>query len=152
MPSAADKKDMNAEVQVKGIRDIMTRDVVCIDMDYTLGKAIEMCSQKRIRHVPVLDEEGRLAGIVTDRDLRLFLSPRIGTISENNADRESLMRRVHQMMIRQVICVKESASLAEAAELMLAHRVGCLPVVDDERHVVGLVTTTDMIRYIAKHC
>ena len=130
----------------------MTRDVVCIDMDFTLGKAIELCSQKGIRHLPVLDENKRLAGIVTDRDLRFFLSPRLGTLSENNSDRESLHRRIHQMMIRQVVSATENTRLAEAAELMLTNRVGCLPVVDGGRRVIGIITTTDLLRHVAESC
>jgi CBS domain-containing protein len=127
----------------------MTRDVVCIDLDFTLGKAIELCSGVRIRHLPVLDEKGRLAGIVTDRDLRYFLSPRLGTISENNSDRESLGRHVHQMMIRQVVCATADMTLPEAARMMLENRVGCLPVVNGDHNVVGIITTTDLLRYIA---
>ena len=143
---------MATGARIHGIVGIMIRDVVCIDMDFTLGKAIELCSEKKIRHLPVLDEHNCLAGMVTDRDLRYFLSPRIGTLSENNSDRESLNRRVHQIMVRQVICANESTPLSEAAQLMLTNRVGCLPVVDSRRHVVGIVTTTDLLRYIAEHC
>ena len=129
---------------------VMTSDVVCIDMDLTLGKAIELCSEKRIRHLPVLDENNRLAGIVTDRDLRYFLSPRIGTLSENTSDRESLHRRVHQMMVRCVVYATADTGLPEAAQLMLTNRIGCLPVVDGDRRVIGIITTTDLLRYIAE--
>jgi acetoin utilization protein AcuB len=136
---------------VMRIDQVITKDVVCVDMDVTLGNATELCSGKKIRHLPVLDENKRLAGIITDRDIRYFLSPRLGTISENNSDRESLSRRVHQVMIRHVVCATENTSLSEAAGLMLANRVGCLPVVDADRHVIGIITTTDLIRYIAKN-
>ncbi len=143
---------MATEGQIRGIMGIMTRDVVCVPMDFTLGKAIELCSEKGIRHLPVLDEHNRLVGIVTDRDLRYFLSPRIGTLSENNSDRDSLARRVHQIMVRQVLCATADTSLSEAAQLMLTNRVGCLPVVDGGQRVIGILTTTDLLRYIAEHC
>jgi len=132
------------------IQELMTRDVVCADMDTPLGNAMELCSDKRIRHLPVLDDQKQLAGLVTDRDLRYYVSPRLGTISENRSDRESLERPLHLIMIRNVVVASVSSTLAEAAQLMLENRVGCLPVVDSDRHVVGIITTTDLIRYIAR--
>jgi CBS-domain-containing membrane protein len=131
------------------IESIMTRDVICINMDITLGDAIELCSQNRIRHLPVLDEGKRLAGLVTDRDLRYSISPRIGTISENNLDRGTMNLHVHRIMKREVITISAETLLAEAAQLMLTHRIGCLPVVDSERLVIGIVTTADLLRYLA---
>jgi CBS domain-containing protein len=131
------------------IESIMTREVICINMDITLGDAIELCSQNRIRHLPVLDEDKRLVGLVTDRDLRYSISPRIGTILENNSDRGTLSLHVHRMMKREVITASASAPLAEAAQLMLTHRIGCLPVLDSERQVIGILTTADLLRHLA---
>jgi acetoin utilization protein AcuB len=131
------------------IENIMTGKVICINMDVTLGDAIELCSQNRIRHLPVLDEDKRLVGLLTDRDLRYSISPRIGTISENNSDRRTLSLHVHRIMNREVITTSAAAPLAEAAQLMLTRRIGCLPVVDSERHVIGIVTTTDLLRHLA---
>jgi acetoin utilization protein AcuB len=142
-PHSADKNIMVA------IESIMAHEVLCINMDITLRDAIELCSQNRIRHLPVLDENKRLVGLVTDRDLRYSISPRIGTISENNSDRETLKFHVHRIMKREVITASAEAPLAEAAQLMLTHRIGCLPVVDSERHVIGIVTTADLLRYLA---
>ncbi len=147
---ADDKQSMCAERQTTGLARVMTKDVVCIDMDFTLGKAIELCSDKKIRHLPVLDENNRVAGIVTDRDLRYFVSPRLGTISENTSDRESLSRPVHQIMVRKVICATIGMTLPEAAQMMMANRIGCLPVVDIDRRVMGIITTNDLLRYIAE--
>jgi CBS domain-containing protein len=132
------------------IGKIMTLDVVCAGMDVSLGEAMELCSAKRIRHLPVLDEQQQLAGLVTDRDLRYYVSPRLGTISENRSDRESLKRPIHLIMIRTVVVASTDATVAEAAHLMLANRVGCLPILDPGRRVVGIVTTTDLLRYIAQ--
>jgi CBS domain-containing protein len=129
---------------------IMTSDVVCAGMDITLGKAIALCEEKRIRHLPIVEENRQLAGLVTDRDLRYYVSPRLGTISENRADRESLDRPIHLIMAHKVVVASAEMPIWEAAQLMLDNRVGCLPVVDPDRHVVGLLTTTDLIRHIAQ--
>ena len=132
------------------VDEIMTREVVCIDMDTSIGDSMEVCEKKRIRHLPIVDDQNCLVGLVTDRDLRYSISPRIGSISENNSDRLSLKRPVHLIMVRAVFSTTPETSLSDAAELMLAHRIGCLPVVDQQRHVVGIATTSDFIRYVAQ--
>ena len=132
------------------VGNVMKNDVVCAGLDFTLGKAIQLCEEKRIRHLPIVDEGGQLAGLVTDRDLRYYISPRLGTISENRSDRESLERPIHLIMIRKVVVTSASTPLWEAAQLMLDNRVGCMPVINLGRHVVGIVTTTDLIRHIAQ--
>ena len=129
---------------------LMTCDVVCADMDITLGAAMELCTEKRIRHLPILDEYKQLVGMVTDRDLRYHLSPRIGTLAENKSDREILGHPIHLIMRHTVVVASADTSVAEAAQLMLANRVGCLPIVNLGRHVVGLVTTTDLLRCLAE--
>jgi acetoin utilization protein AcuB len=146
-----DKDTMLNEKIMPGLDSIMAGNVFCIDMDTTVGRAIELCSEKRIRHLPVLDDNKVLVGVVTDRDLRYFISPRLGTLSENNSDRATLTRHVHQVMVRQVTCVGLDTTLPEAAQLMLTNSVGCLPVLDSERHVVGILTKTDLLRYIANN-
>lgn len=131
------------------VEELMKRDVHSIHMDTLLGEAMELCSDRKIRHLPVLDDNEELVGLITDRDLRYYISPRIGTLSENSADRETLMRRVHLVMVRNVIATSPDTPLKEAARLMRDHRVGCLPVIDADRRVVGLLTTSDILRYIA---
>jgi acetoin utilization protein AcuB len=111
---------------------------------------MELCIEKRIRHLPILDEHKQLAGIITDRDLRLHLSPRIGTLAENKTDRESLEQPIHLMMRHTVVVASADTTVAEAAQLMLENRVGCLPVINLGRHVIGIVTTTDLLRYLAE--
>jgi acetoin utilization protein AcuB len=132
------------------LSSIMRTAVISVKMDSKLGEATELCSSRRIRHLPVVNDQGKLVGLVTDRNLRSYISPRVGTISENNADRETLDRRVHVIMIRNLVTGWSSMTLAQAAALMLDNRVGCLPVVDNERRLVGIVTTTDFLRVIAQ--
>lgn len=130
------------------IAEVMTPGVERIHMDTPLGQAMELCSEKKIRHLPIVDDQEKLVGLVTDRDLRYFVSPRIGTISENNSDRESVRRPVHLIMIRATITATPEMPISAAAELLLTHRVGCLPVLDPDRRVIGMVTTTDLLRHL----
>jgi acetoin utilization protein AcuB len=131
------------------LSSIMKTEVVSIDMDESLKSALELCTNRGIRHLPVVDEAGALVGILTDRDIRYHLSPRLGTISENNSDRATLDRRVHTVMARDVFTGTPEMSLGAAARKMLHDRVGCLPVVDSDHRVVGVVTTSDFLLLLA---
>jgi acetoin utilization protein AcuB len=127
----------------------MQKNVVRATEDTTIGEAMTLCFQHRIRHLPVVNNLGKLVGIVTDRDLRFYISHRLGTIMENNTDRETLHRHVHVIMVRRVITGRMETPVADAAQLMVDHHVGCLPVVDKENRLLGLVTSGDFLRLIA---
>jgi acetoin utilization protein AcuB len=127
----------------------MQKDVVRANMDTSIGEAMTICFQHRIRHLPILTGEGRLVGIVTDRDLRFYISHRLGTIMENNTDRETLHRHLNVVMVRRVITAKPEMTVADAARLMVDYHVGCLPVVDAENRLLGIMTSGDFLRLIA---
>lgn len=131
------------------LESVMRRDVVRADVDTTVGEAMTICFQHRIRHLPVLSGQGRLVGIVTDRDLRFYISHRLGTIMENNTDRETLHRHLHVIMVRRVISGTPDMTVADAARLMVDYHVGCLPVVDAENHLLGIMTAGDFLRLVA---
>jgi acetoin utilization protein AcuB len=131
------------------LESVMQKNVVRADMDTTIGEAMTICFQHRIRHLPVLNSQGRLAGIVTDRDLRFYISHRLGTIMENNTDRETLHRHLHVVMVRRVITARPDMTVADAARLMVDYHVGCLPVVDAENRLLGIMTSGDFLRLIA---
>lgn len=132
------------------LSSMMRTDVISVDMDTKLGDALELCANRRIRHLPVVDEDGKLVGLVTDRDLRASISPRVGTISENNAARETLQRHVHRIMIRDLVTGTPAMAISLAAKLMLERRVGCIPVVNPDGSLAGIVTTSDFLRIITQ--
>lgn len=131
------------------LKDVMQQNVIRADMDATLGEAMTICFQHRIRHLPVLDGDGTLVGLVTDRDMRLYISHRIGTIMENNSDRETLHHHLHIIMVRRLITGRPEMTVTQAVHLMLDNHIGCLPVVDAENRLVGIVTANDFLRLIA---
>jgi acetoin utilization protein AcuB len=131
------------------LRDVMQQSVIRASPDTTLGEAMTICFQHRIRHLPILNEDGRLAGLITDRDLRFYISHRIGTIMENNSDRETLHHHLNVVMVRRLITGRPETTVMGAARLMLDNHIGCLPVVDTDNRVVGIVTSGDFLRLIA---
>jgi CBS domain-containing protein len=99
----------------------------------------------RVRHIPVLEGE-RVVGVVTQRDL--LAASLSKALAFDPQQRRTFMRSVDvgEVMSREVVTVAPGASLGEAAALLLARRIGCLPVVKPDGTLVGLVTETDLLR------
>jgi acetoin utilization protein AcuB len=133
------------------VSELMSRSVKTIGAGESCLEAVTAMSRGGFRHLPVVDHDARLAGIVTDRDLRhrLFapwVFRTLGTVSV-----ESLFKdiKVREVMSSPVAAARPDDELATAAGLMLEKKVGSLPVVDDGR-VVGIITETDLLRHIVK--
>ena len=122
------------------VRDSMTREVVTVGPETTAAKALALCREKGIRHLPVL-EGGWLVGMISDRNLR-SATPALG--DPNRA--EALERiRVADEMVKEVATVRPEDPIEEAAIEMYERKIGCLPVVDDD-DLVGIVTSSDVMR------
>lgn len=130
------------------VEDVMTRDVFTIGRNEKLSIADDVMKQKRIRHIPVLDGDGQLCGIITQRDLFrgiLLRSLGFGTRAEEKMlDSLSVKDAMHE----DVITTSPHASLADAARLMLSSKIGCLPVVEGGR-LVGLISEADFVKRFA---
>jgi CBS domain-containing protein len=135
------------------VKDVMTRDPITIDPGAALGTAIEVMRAKKVRHLPVVDDDGQLVGIVTDRDLRqaafapvlaehlsLAAQRRLRGIAQ---DLENLT--VRDAMTWVVVTTHPEATLAHAAILMSEQRVGSLPVVKNGK-LLGIVSERDLLR------
>lgn len=127
------------------IRDIMTQTVVTVQMDDKLSLVKEIFDNSKFHHLLVLDE-GKLFGVVSDRDLLKAISPNLGTMVITYRDLVTLNKRVHQIMTRKPITLKADNSISDAAALFNTHRISCLPVVDDEFRPVGIVSWRDLIK------
>lgn len=126
------------------ISDIMSHDVVTVERNDTLAKADAVMKEKSIRHLPVLDSDGLLCGILTQRDIfrgKLLRSLGYGTHLENKMLSNHLVK---EAMVEDVITVTPSTSVRDAAELIIENKVGCLPVVDGKR-IEGIVTETNFM-------
>lgn len=131
------------------VRELMSRHVTTIAPSTSCLDAVTRMHRMRIRHLPVVSQEGVLVGVVTDRDLRRHLfSPDVfregGTKSV-----DALLQGVPvaQIMSTPVITVGASDDVADAVRVMLEKRTDSLPVVQTGR-VVGILTDTDILRHI----
>src|SRR5215203_778579 len=115
------------------VRDLMSADVVTLGRNDKLAAAEDLMRLGRIRHLPVVDEDGRLAGIVSQRDL--FHSGLIKALGYgSHAQRQALdMVVVKEAMRSEVLTTTPDAPLRDAARLMLERKIGCLVVLDGQQ-------------------
>jgi acetoin utilization protein AcuB len=127
------------------MRDIMTTRVVTVEMDDRLEVVKEIFDTMKFHHLLVMDEHKKLSGVVSDRDLLRALSPYVGSAAETARDLATLNKRVHQIMSRHPITLHPQSTAAEAVKLLLAHRISCIPIVDEEFKPVGIVSWRDLL-------
>lgn len=125
------------------VRDRMTPNPVTITPDTTFPDAFRIIRTERVRHLPVVSEQGKLIGVVAQTDL-LHASPSVAT-PFNVFEISYLLANLHirEVMSSPAITVSESAPLEEAARVMVEKKIGCLPVMRDGS-LVGVITETDI--------
>jgi CBS domain-containing protein len=129
------------------VRDIMTSRPITVDPEMPMLEARQRMADARIRHL-VVTEGSRVVGIVTDRDIRLNLPSPATTLSVWEINTLLARLTVGEVMSRAVIMVSSDRPAAEAARIMIDHKIGALPVVDGER-LAGIVTESDFVRAVA---
>jgi CBS domain-containing protein len=131
------------------VADLMTANVITMRPASDLEEVYERMAEEHIRHVPIVDREGDLVGLVTERDLtRLALGSQLEMPLSFQQD---LLhgRKVREIMSTDVDTAEPDQSLKEAAVQLLENKVGCLPVVEG-RHVVGILTEADFVRHFVE--
>jgi len=123
--------------------DVMTADPLSLGLSDTIGQAEEMMYEYRIRQLPVV-EGSELIGIITDRDIRSFLSGRLFSTPE---EREAALNtNIGAVMSTAPITVSPDDDLRDAVELLIEEKIGAIPVVEEEKGLVGIVTHVDVLR------
>jgi acetoin utilization protein AcuB len=139
------------------VRDVMAKRPITIDPEAPLATAIAVMREKEIRHLPVVDDGGRLVGIITDRDLRsAALAPALKEFLPSDL-RRAIERatgvleelRVKDAMTWSVVTARPDASVAEVAAVMFERRIGSLPVRENGK-LVGIVTERDIFKALMK--
>lgn len=127
------------------VKDRMTSDPLTITTDTSLKDALELIRSKPFRHLPVLDEDGKLVGIVTEKSLVYAAPTPTTTLSVFEVDYILSRTRVGQIIQGSVITVGPDLPIEEAARVMVDHRIGCLPIVEGDK-LLGIISDTDIFR------
>lgn len=133
------------------VRDVMTRPVVTVGPGTSAKYAGELLAEHGFAALPVLDDDGRLVGIVAEADVlrdRLPRDPRLHLRRDDDAD-TVLPLLVRGVMSERVRCVDPTADVSDVAELFVEERLRSVPVVDGER-LVGIVSRRDLLRALVR--
>jgi len=131
------------------VRDIMTKDVKTVDRNDSLATADEIMRLGRIRHIVVVDEDGSLAGVLSQRDLFLGGLLKALGYGTHAKTRALEMPVVKEAMVADVVTTTPDAPLSKAATTMLERKVGCLPVVEGGK-LVGIIAESDFVAQFAR--
>lgn len=123
-------------------KDLMTSSAVCFDEEDSIDRAEEIFVRKRFRHVPVLDKNNTLCGILSDRD---WMRWKLDHLSETE-----LGKTIGQIMKDKVLSVQIHAGIGEISKVLFEERIGCLPVINETFQVIGIITRSDVLRAILR--
>lgn len=131
------------------VRDLMTSDVITLDRNEKLVVADDVMRLGRIRHLPIVDAEGALAGIVSQRDL--FHSGLIKALGYGTHAQKSALDLlvVKEAMKTDVVTTTPDTPLPAAAKLMFERKIGCLVVLDGNK-IAGILTEGDFVKLAAE--
>ena len=127
------------------VRERMTKNPATVKPEDGLKDAIWKMERGHFRHLPVVDDSGKLIGMLSDRDIRL-IRPSLAFVGKEDAMVQLWSLSVQQAAVFDPVKVRPETTLREAAELMLRWHVGGLPVVDEQEKPVGMITYTDLLR------
>ncbi len=131
------------------VKDIMSTELFLVSPDKKMNRIQDVIEWNNVRHVPVVDNEGYLLGIISQRDL---LKTTISN-ADSKTQYEMLQKvPVSDFMKTDVITTTPDTDLSEAAWLLIENKIGCLPVLDKDRKMIGIVTESDFVKLAAyKH-
>lgn len=132
------------------VKQIMTQHPVTVGLDEDLEALRALFKKTGFHHVLVLDDKGRLCGVVSDRDLLRSISPFVGTAAARTQDLQTLNRKVHQIMSRAPVVARAEQELWMAAYSLLEHKISCLPVLSVNDELLGILTWRDILRALVE--
>jgi acetoin utilization protein AcuB len=130
------------------VREAMTTALRTVGPGTPIVEARQQMQMERVRHLLVTDEDGRLCGIVTDRDIRLNLPSPATSLSVWEINYLLTRLTVREVMSKGVVKISPDRDITEAARVMVTEKIGALPVLDGER-LVGILTETDVVAAVA---
>lgn len=131
------------------VRDLMTSDVFTVGPDEAITTLQDLMNEKRIRHVPVVDDDGALLGLVSERDvLRRTFNQEADLPLSLQLDVLTAVK-VRDIMTWEVETIDADENLSTAAQIMLDNKYGCLPVVEEDV-LAGILTEADFVKFVAE--
>jgi acetoin utilization protein AcuB len=125
----------------------MTHTVITVDPEADVFSAQELMAENKIRHLPIIEPNGRLIGIVTDRDIRSALPYKFFKESPSEEEKEKFSNlKINDIMSRDPITISPTFTIQDALLMIQDARVGALPVVDEDGILKGIISVRDLLR------
>lgn len=130
------------------VADLMTADPASVHPDSTLEEVRRIMYRLRVRHVPVVDTEGVLVGVISMTDLLQRMRPDVQSVHREEDPLEDMQAR--DLMANVVSAVPHWTVLSQAARRLLSEKRSALPIVDADHKLVGILTEADFVRVVAE--
>lgn len=125
------------------VKDRMTSDPLCGHPGMPVTEAQDLMREKKIRHLPIVDDDGTLVGLITQRSLLRALPSDVSNFSRFEVSYVLAKIKVRDVMATNVITVDQNTAVEEAARVMADEKIGCLPVMQDDK-LAGIITDNDL--------
>ena len=137
---------MSGDLEQLTAADLMTAEVVTVEVATSLQDAVRLMVSKRIRHLPVM-QRGKVIAMLSDRDVRMMV-----TDMTDPGERQRYMTSTHciEHASSPVITATPGTLAQELAREFVESRIGCLPIVDAGGKLVGIVTHTDLLNWLSQ--
>lgn len=133
----ANEKTIEPGDKVSFIYEIMSSPVFTLSAEETLSSVKAIFARKKFRHIPIVNSEDTLLGIISERDILRALAEDIN--SDTN---------IKELMNMRVLTTISDATIRETAKVMINERIGCLPVLSSNQKLIGIITRSDILRLI----
>lgn len=140
-----EKRNDNSPEHEPRVSDLMEKQVLTIYETDTLDLAMELMKWKKVRHLPVLDQNEMIVGILSERDCLKVSISRLKNIDIKKLKKFNRKILVQDVMAKDVVTCGPEAVLSLASDLIFSNRIGCLPVVQNKK-VVGIITKADFVK------
>ncbi len=131
------------------VREFMTTELTTLQEKDTLLDAAMVFVRSTLRHLPVLRDK-RLVGVITERDVKRFAPGLLSGVSSEQYNKVMETTPISRVMTRDLLTVSPEQSIFEAASILHSKRIGCLPVVEKNGDLAGIITTTDMMGLLVR--
>ena len=145
----AQENSSEEELRVPLVRDLMTTDLFTLSQDDNLKTLEDMMKWRAIRHIPVVDEDNHVVGLVTHRDLLKYSISGFANVAEEEKEALNKSIPVSSIMKTNIQTISPNLSLQEAAKMMLKYKFGCLPITENDK-LVGIITEADFMKFFVE--
>ncbi len=146
-------KNATAMIKYLEIRDLMTSPVVTVHPSDKMEKAAEIFENKPFHHLPVIDDEGKVVGMLSRHDYYKILNAFTVFSTENSRkSNETILKALltRDVMTKQLATINVNDSIEKAVDMFRENLFHALPVVNEEKHLEGIITTYDLLNYAYK--